>query len=152
MGNSNLVRKEDALAKHVFAVTLTMGAMVLDGHADKEMERITSEDKRKFIKLGPDPVFVVPQHNDAGFGLMWEELFIPLECEDTHSGNGVRGALFTEYTILTKGDFVVGVEGFEASFFILITLKPDVAIRMQVGKSLQEGRRTFFVEIKSARK
>jgi hypothetical protein len=57
-----------------------------------------------------------------------------------------------ECTIPAKGDFAVGVEGFEASFFILITLKPDIAIRMRVGKSLQEGRRTFFVEIKSAHK
>jgi hypothetical protein len=129
-----------SLVKCIFAVTLTKRATVLDGHADKELERIASEDRRKFIRLGPDPVFVVTQHNDAGFGLMWEELFIPLDHENTHSGNGARGALFTECTILAKSDFAVGVEGFEASFFILITLKPDVAIRMQVGKSLQEGR------------
>ena len=83
---------------------------------------------------------------------MWKELFIPLDREDTPRGNGARGALFTECTILVKGDFAVGVEGFEASYFILITLKPDVVIRMRVSKSLQEGRWTFFVEMKSAHK
>jgi hypothetical protein len=152
MDDRDLIRREDALAKGIFAVTLTKRVMVLDDHADEETERIASEDRCRFIRLGQDPVFVVTQHNDAGFGSMWEELFIPLDCEDTHSGNGMRGALFTECTILAKGDFPVGVEGSKASLFILITLKPDIAIRMQGGKSLQEDRRTFFAEIKSAHK
>jgi hypothetical protein len=150
--DSDLVRREDALAKCIFAVTLMKRAMVLGGHADEEMERIASEDRRKYIRLGTDPVFVVTQHKDAGFGSIWEELFIPLDREDTHSGNGMRGALFTECTILAKGNFAVGVEGFKPTFFILITPKPDFAIRMQVNKSLQEGRWTFFVEIKSTHK
>jgi hypothetical protein len=105
------------LAKRVFAVALMKRATVLDGHADEEMERIALEDRCKFIRLGPDPVFVVTQHDDAGFGSMWEELVISLDREDTHSGNGPRGALFMECTILAKGDFAVGVERFEASFF-----------------------------------
>ncbi len=46
--------------------------------------------------------------------------------------------------------FLVGVERFKAALFFGITLKPDVAIRVQVGKSLQKGGRTFFVEIESA--
>jgi hypothetical protein len=54
MDDSDLVRREDALAKLVFAVTLRKRATVLDGHADKETERIALEDRRKFIRLGPD--------------------------------------------------------------------------------------------------
>jgi hypothetical protein len=61
------------LEKRIFAVTLTKRAMVLDGHADKETERIALEDRRKFIRFGLDLVFVITQHNDAGFGTMWEE-------------------------------------------------------------------------------
>jgi hypothetical protein len=48
------------------------------------MERITPEDRRKFIRLGPDPVFVVTEDNDAGLGAAWKQMFIPLDCEDTH--------------------------------------------------------------------
>jgi hypothetical protein len=47
------------LAKSVLAVTLTKRAMVLDGHAYKETERVSPENKHKFLRLGPDPVFVV---------------------------------------------------------------------------------------------
>ncbi len=47
------------LAECIFAVTLTKRVTVLDGHADKEMEIITPEDRCKFIRLGPDSVFVV---------------------------------------------------------------------------------------------
>jgi hypothetical protein len=124
------------LAECVFAVTLTKRAAVLDGHADEEMERITPEDRHKFIRLGPDPVFMVTQNNDAGLGTVWKQIFIPLDCEDTHCGNGLRGAFFTECTILAKGDFAVGVEGFKATLFYSITLKPDLAIGMRVSKSL----------------
>ncbi len=48
----------------------------------------------------------------------------------------MRGAFFTECPILAKCDFGVGVEGFKATLFFLITLKPDLAIRMRVSKSL----------------
>ncbi len=89
--DSDLVRSKDALEKRIFAVNLMKRAMVLDSHADKETERIASKDRCKFIRLVPDPVFVVTQHDDAGFGLMWEELFIPLDCEHTHSGNSAMG-------------------------------------------------------------
>jgi hypothetical protein len=47
---------------------------------------------------------------------------------------------------------VVSVEGFQATFLFLIALKPDFLIRMGIGKSLQKGRRTFFVKIQGAYK
>ena len=98
--------------------------------------RITPEDRRKFIRLGPDPVFVVTEDNDAGLGTVWKQTFIPLDREDTHYGNGSRGTFFTECTIFAKGDFAVGVEGFKATLFFLITLKPGLMIGMRVSKSL----------------
>jgi hypothetical protein len=55
-------------------------------------------------------------------------------------------------TILAKGDFAIGVEGFKATLFFLITLKPDLVIGMRVSKSLEKGRWTFLMEIESADK
>ncbi len=123
------------MAECVFAVTLTKRATVLDGHADEET-RIAPEDRRKLIRLGPDPVFMVPQNNNVGLGTVWKQIFIPLDCEDTHCGNGLRGTFFTECTIHAKGDFAVGVEGFKATLFFSITLKQDLTIGMRVSKSL----------------
>ena len=57
-----------------------------------------------------------------------------------------------ECRILARGDFAIGVEGFKATLFFLITLKPDLVIGMRVSKSLEKGRWTFLVEIKSADK
>jgi hypothetical protein len=150
MDNSDLFRGKDALAECVFTVTLLKRAAVLDGHADEELERVAVEDRRKFIRLQPNPVFVVTKHYDTRFGAMWKQVLILLDREDTHRRNGTRCAFLSKGTILAKGYFLVGVERFEAALFFGITLKPDVAIRVQVSESLQEGVRIFFVEIESA--
>jgi hypothetical protein len=95
---------------------------------------------------------VVTEHNDTRFSTKWKQVLILLDCEDTHHQNGARCAFLPKGMILAKGYFLVGVERFKATLFFGITLKPDFAIRVQVSKSLQEGGRTFFVEIESAHK
>jgi hypothetical protein len=115
---------------------LTKRATVLDGHADKDSERVALEDRHKFIRLWPNPVFVVTKHDNTRFGTKWKQVLIPLDREDTHCWNGARCAFLPKGTILTKGYFLVGVERFEAALFFGIALKPDFAIRVQVGKSL----------------
>jgi hypothetical protein len=49
MHNHDFLRREDFLAKHILAITLTKRAMLLNGHTDQEMERVTPEDRHKFI-------------------------------------------------------------------------------------------------------
>ncbi len=99
----DLFREKDALAECAFTVILTKRATVLDCHADKESERVAAEDRRKFIRLRPNPVFVVTKHNDARFGAMWKQVLILLDCEDTHRRNGARCAFLPKGTILAKG-------------------------------------------------
>jgi hypothetical protein len=61
----NFLRREDSLAKRILAITLTKRAMLLDGHADEKKERVTPENRRKFIQFGPNSVLVVAKNNYA---------------------------------------------------------------------------------------
>jgi hypothetical protein len=47
--NYVFVRREDSLAKRILAITLMKRATVLNGNADEETERVTPENRRKFI-------------------------------------------------------------------------------------------------------
>jgi hypothetical protein len=51
MDDGDFFRREKVLAKRVFAVAMMERIMFLDGHADKEMERVTLEDRHKFVQF-----------------------------------------------------------------------------------------------------
>jgi hypothetical protein len=51
MHDHDFLRREDTLAKCILAITLMKRATLLNGHADKETERVTPEDRRKYIQF-----------------------------------------------------------------------------------------------------
>jgi hypothetical protein len=77
-------------------------------------------------------------------------LFVLFDGEDTHCGDGLWGTFLTKSPVFSQGDFPKGTHFLNTSFLLVVTLKPNLTIRMGQGKSLEEAGGTVPVQIYSA--
>jgi hypothetical protein len=138
------------LTERVLAVALTKWMARSDGHAREETERILTKDRGKLLALFPNTVLVIPKDDDARFCMKRAEILIFLDSEDTHRGYGMRGPFFSESTILTQCDLLIGIESLDAAFLFKEAIKPDLSVRMGIRQSLQKGRWAVTMEVNGA--
>ncbi len=131
MYNSNFLWGQDLLTEGVFAITLPKRVVLLNGKADKEAERIATEDKSEPIRLGPDAVFMISKYDNPRLSMEGEEIFILFRGQDAHDGNGFWSAFLVKRPVLPKSDFAISSEAFNALLFLVIILEPNVLVRMR---------------------
>jgi hypothetical protein len=56
--------------------------------------------------------------------------FLMVNGEDTHLGDGFWSPFLTKGSVLSQSDFPKGTHLFYATFLFVITLKPNLAIKM----------------------
>ncbi len=152
LDNSNLFRREDTLTKCILTVALVKKTVVLDGHTDKEMKRVTTKDRSKFLRIGPESVFVIAQNYNTRFGMLRKGILVLLYCQDAHSRDRSWHAFFAKGTIFSQSDFMVHVEGLKTSFSFLVALQTDFTTRMCIGQSFEQRRRTLAMKVQSTDK
>jgi hypothetical protein len=118
------------MTEGILTITLLTGAMFLHRKADKEAKRVAMKNRGKAIAFAPNPVFMIPQSNDARFHTKGAEIIILFDCEDTHGRDGARRSFFTQSTVFPKGDLPERTHTLDAPFFFEVTLQPNIAIRM----------------------
>ncbi len=112
---------------------------------DKETERITTEYGAKPVQLGPDTVFMVPEHDNVRFSLKWKKILVLFISQDAHGGECLRSSFLLKSTILAESDFVISVKAFNATLLLVIALKPDLTIRMGGHQGLELGGRAILM-------
>jgi hypothetical protein len=130
LDNSDLLRREDNLTKCILTVALAKRTAFLDGHTDEDTMQVATKYRSKFLKFGPESVFVIAQNHNPRFGTLRKEILITLYCQDPHSRDGSWHAFFAKGTIFSKSDFTVCVERLKTFFFFLVALQPYFTIRM----------------------
>jgi hypothetical protein len=83
--NSDLFRREDTLTKCILTVALAKRMASLDGHTDEETKQVATKDRSKFVRFGPESVFVIAQNHNPRFGTLRKEILAALYCQDAHS-------------------------------------------------------------------
>jgi hypothetical protein len=149
LDNSDLFRREDTLIKRILTVALAKKMAFLDGHTYKEMKQVATKDWSKFVQFRPESVFVIAQNHNPRFGMLRKEILIALYCQDPHSRDCLWPAFFAKGTIFSQSDFTVCVEGLKTAFFLLVALQPDFTIRMCIGQSFEQCRRTLRMKVQS---
>jgi hypothetical protein len=81
---------------------------------------------------------MVPEHNDARFSLKQKKVLVLFNGQDAH---GLRSSFLSKSTILAKSDFAICVKAFYAMLLVVITLEPDLTIRMGGCQGLEQGGR-----------
>jgi hypothetical protein len=99
-------------------------------HGGKEPKRVLGKDGGILVTLAPNSVFVVAEHNDAGYGAKGTELLAFLDGEDAHGWDSPRSTLLPQSPILPKSDLLVGVEALDAPFLLKEAFKPDLTVRV----------------------
>jgi hypothetical protein len=118
------------MTESILTITLSKGTMFLHRKADKEAKRVATKNRGKAIAFAPNPVFMIPQSNDARFHTKGAEILILFDCEDTHGRDGARRSFFTQSTVFPKGDLPERTHTLDAPFFFEVTLQPNIAIGM----------------------
>ncbi len=77
-------------------------------------------------------------------------MFVLFDGKDTHCGDGLWGTFLTKSPVFSQGDFLKGTHFINTSFLLVITLKPNLMIRMSQGESLEEAGGTAPVQVYSA--
>jgi hypothetical protein len=131
--NKGLFRREDTLTKRILTVTLAKRTAFLDGDTDEETKQVTTKYWSKFVRFGPEAVFVIVQNHNPKFGMLRKEILIMIYCQDAQSRDCSWRAFFGKGTIFSQSDFTVCVEGLKTAFFFLVALQPDFMIRMCTG-------------------
>ena len=84
------------MTEGIRTITLSKGTTFLHREADKETKRDATKNRGKAIAFAPNPVFMIPQSNDARFRTKGAEILILFDCEDTHGRDGARRSFFTQ--------------------------------------------------------
>jgi hypothetical protein len=135
--DSGLLRRKNALAEIVFAISLLKTAMVLGQQTNQEAETIKPKNRCKAIAFGPVTSFTINQNNDTRLGPKWHQLLVLFYGEDTHRGDGLWSTFLVEGPVLSQSDFLKSTHLFNTAFLLVITLKPNLAIGMSQSQSLQ---------------
>jgi hypothetical protein len=128
--NRNFLCGQDPLTEGVFAIALPKRAALLNGKADKEAERITTEDRSEPIRLGPEAVFMISKYDNPRLSMEREEIFILFNGQEAHGRNCFRSAFLAERPVLPKSDFAISSKAFNALLFLVITLEQKFLVRM----------------------
>jgi hypothetical protein len=74
--NGDLIRRENALTKCIFAISLLQRATFFNGEVDQKPKGVTAKHQRVSIAFAPNSVFVITQHNNAWFSMEREQILI----------------------------------------------------------------------------
>jgi hypothetical protein len=69
------------------------------------------------------------------------------DSEDKHCRDGLWSALLTKCPVLTQSYLPEGTHFFNTTFLLMITLEPDLTIRVSRGQNLKEAGRTVSVQV-----
>jgi hypothetical protein len=95
---------------------------------------------------------VIAQNYNPRFGMLRKEILVALQHQDAHSRDCLWCAFFVKGTIFSQSDFTVRAEGLKTSLFFLVALQPDFMIRMCIGQSFEQCRRTLAMKVQSTDK
>jgi hypothetical protein len=74
--DSGFLRRKNALAESVFAISLFKAPAVLGRQTNQEVETIKPKNRCKTIAFGPVAPFTITQNNNARLGPKRQQLFI----------------------------------------------------------------------------
>ena len=128
--NGSLLRRKNALAESVFAISLFKSSTMLSRQTNQEAETIELKNGCKAITFGPVVAFTITQYDYTRLGPKRHQLFVLFDGEDTHCGDGLWGTLLTKSPVFSQGDFSKGTHFLNTSFLLMITLKSNLTIGM----------------------
>jgi hypothetical protein len=135
--DSSLLRRKNALAEGVFAISLLKAATVLSRQTNQKPETIEPKNRCKTLVLGPVAFFTIAQHDNARFGSKRHQILVLLNGENTHRGDGLWSTFLPESPVFAKSDLPESAHFFNTTFLLVITLKPNLTIGMSRSQSLQ---------------
>ncbi len=140
-------RGENALAEGVLTVPLLETMMVLHRKADQKTETVEAQNRSKPIALGPITSLTITQNHDPRLSAERQKLPAFLDGQDTHRRNSLGSTFLPKNAIFTQSEAFEGTQAFNATFFFIVALKPDLMIRMGCRQSLKKGRRAIPMEV-----
>ena len=102
----------------------------MNSKASQKAKGILTKNWSESIAFTPKAVFMIAQDNDPRFCTKREKIFVLFDSQNAHSRNGFRCTFFAKGAILSKSDFTISIETFDAMFFLSIALQPNFSIRM----------------------
>jgi hypothetical protein len=135
--DSCLLRRKNALAEGVFAIPLLKAVTVLSRQTNQKLETIKSKNRCKALAFGPVAPFTIAQHDNTRLGPKRHQMFVLLNGENTHRGDGLWSTVLSEGPVLAKSDFPESAHLFNIAFLLVLTLKPNLTIGMSRSQSLQ---------------
>ncbi len=119
---------------------------MLGRHANQEPETVKPENRCEAVAFRPVAGFAIAQNNDMRFGPKGHQLLILLDSEDTHRGDGFWSTFLTKCPEISQRFLPERAHVlFDTALLLVITLKPDLMIRVGQGQSLQEAGRAVPV-------
>jgi hypothetical protein len=70
-----------------------------------------------------------------------KKILVLFNGQDAHGGDCLRSSFLSKSPIHAKSDFAIGVKAFNATLLLVITLEPDLTIRMQGHQGFEQGGR-----------
>jgi hypothetical protein len=120
--NRCFIRREDTMTESVFAIALLQRSPFFNSKASKEMKGILTKNRYEAIAFTPSALFKIAKCHDPQFCAKREEILVLFNGQHTHSRDSFRRTFFAKSAILPKSNFLISVEAFNATFFLLITL------------------------------
>ncbi len=111
------------------------------------MKTVKPEHRCKVVAIRPVAGFTISQHDNTRFGPKGHQLFILFDSEDKYCRDGLWSALLTKCPVLTQSYLPEGTHFFNTTFLLMITLEPDLTIRVSRGQNLKEAGRTVSVQV-----
>jgi len=145
--NSYFLSRKNALTEGVFAIPLFEGLTMLGRHANQETKTVKPEDRCKVVAIRPVAGFTISQHDDTRFGPKGHQLFILFDSEDTHRGDCFWSTLLTKCPVFSQSYLPKCAHVFNTTLLFIITLKPNLTVRVGRGQSLQEAGRAVPVQV-----
>jgi hypothetical protein len=71
--------------------------------------------------------------------LKQKKILVLFNGQDAHGGDCLRSSFIPKSTILVERDFAIGVKAFNATLLLVITLEPDLTIRMGGCQGFEQG-------------
>jgi hypothetical protein len=135
--DSCLLRRKNALAEGVFAIPLLKAATVLSRQANQKSETIKSKNGCKTLAFGPVASFTITQNDNTRLRPKRHQILVLLNGENTHRRDGLWSTFLSECPVFAESDFSKSAHFFDTAFLLVITLKPNLTIRMSRRQSLQ---------------
>jgi hypothetical protein len=82
------------------------------------------------IRLGPNTVFVITQHNNMTFCPKRKKILVLFDSQYTHSGYCFRSAFLPKSRVFTKSDFLISGKALNVTLLFIIALELSFPIRM----------------------